>query len=487
MAISFTAIPLDIRTPGQYVEFDSSRARQGLPVRTPRVLLLGQKLAAGAATPLQLVRVTSVQGAIASFGAASMLAQTAAAFLAANSSAEIWAVPQVDEDGTAAAWTITFTGPASAAGSVVAWIAGRRVEAAVASTNTATQIATALAAAITASADMPVTAAADAGVVTLTARHEGAAPNGIDVRIGYYAEELLPAGVAAVVAQTVNGATDADIADAIAVLGDEPFDILVCPWTSSANLTALEAELASRWEPNRVLDGLAVIASRGAQGALATFGDGRNSRYVTCMGAKLPPQTPWEWAASVAGVLAHYGYIDPARPFQTLALPGLLPPAPADRFTRAERELLLRDGISTFTVDAGGVVRIERLITMYQEDSAGNADTAFLDVNTLLLLSYLRWSLRLRIAQKFPRHKLASDDVPVSAGAAIVTPRVLRAELIAWALDLQAAGLIENVEGFKADLVVERDASDPNRANALIPPDLVNQFMVFAAKIEFRL
>lgn len=486
--ISFTAIPLDLRTPGQYVEIDASQARRGLPVRNPRVLLLGQKLAAGAATALTLIRVASRQGAIDAFGAGSQLAQTAAVFLALNSSAEVWALPQADDGaGVKATKTVTLTGPATAAGTLSLMIAGRRVSVGVAVDDTATEVAAAIAAAVTAHADLPVTAGSDAGVATLTARNAGAAGNGIDVRVNYYSDEATPAGLTVAIADGVAGATDADVAAAIAVLGDEPFDIFVMPSTTAANLTALEAELADRWGPSRMLDGLAFTAYRGSQGVLASFGDGRNSPYVSCIGSKGAPNPPWEWAAAYAATVAYYGFIDPARPFQTLGLSTLAPPVEADRFTRAERELLLRDGISTFTVDAGGVVTLERAISMYQEDSAGNADTAFLDLNTLLTLSYMRWSVRLRFAQKFPRHKLASDGVPVAAGAAVVTPKVGRVELIAWARDLERAGLLENVDQFKADLVVERDASDQNRLNALIPPDLVNQFIVFAAKIQFRL
>ena len=80
---------------------------------------------------------------------------------------------------------------------------------------------------------------------------------------------------------------------------------------------------------------------------------------------------------------------DPARPRQTLALPGVLPPAPAERFTREERNLLLFDGISTLYADAGDVVRIERLITSYQESPTGEADISYLDIETVRTLAYL--------------------------------------------------------------------------------------------------
>lgn len=486
MPIAFNTIPINLMTPGQYIEFDASRARKGLPKRTPRVLLLGQKLPSGSAANLTLTRVLSPAGALASWGAHSMLAQMSAAFLKANPSAEVWGLAQADDAaGTASTWAVTLTGPATSAGALPLLVSGRQVTAAIASGNTAAQAATALAAAVNAGTDMPVTAGAAGDVVTLTSRHKGLASAGIDVRVRYYEEDAVPAGLTAVVATGTVGATDPVTSAALAAIGDEQFDLIVTPFISSANLTTLEAELEARWGPTRQQDGLAIISNRGTSGSLASFGDGRNSEFVCCLPAKAPPNLPWEWAATTAGVVAHYGYIDPARPFQTLTLPGLLPPTEVDRFTRDERENLLRDGISTYKVDPGGKVQIDRLVTMYQEDSAGNANTAYRSLNTLLILSYARWTLRLRFAQKFPRHKLGNDsDIPRPF---MMTPKAGRAELIAWARDLEAEGIFENIDQFIADLQVERDESNPDQLNALIPPDLVNQLIVFAAQIQFRL
>src|SRR3546814_4847627 len=80
----------------------------------------------------------------------------------------------------------------------------------------------------------------------------------------------------------------------------------------------------------------------------ADLGDGRNSPHLTIMGAKGSPTPPWEWAAALASIAAYHLSIDPARPLQTLALPGVLAPLVNDRFTMSERNLLLFDGISTF-------------------------------------------------------------------------------------------------------------------------------------------
>jgi phage tail sheath gpL-like len=52
---------------------------------------------------------------------------------------------------------------------------------------------------------------------------------------------------------------------------------------------------------------------------------------------------------------------------------------------------------------------------------------------------------------------------------------------------METLGLVENIEQFKTDLIVERNVQDPNRLDFLLPPDLVNQFIVGAAQIQFRL
>jgi phage tail sheath gpL-like len=45
---------------------------------------------------------------------------------------------------------------------------------------------------------------------------------------------------------------------------------------------------------------------------------------------------------------------------------------------------------------------------------------------------------------------------------------------------------VENFEDFDANLVVERNEDNPNRLDFLLPPDLINQLVVLAAKIQFR-
>jgi phage tail sheath gpL-like len=183
-----------------------------------------------------------------------------------------------------------------------------------------------------------------------------------------------------------------------------------------------------------------------------------------------------------------YGNMDPARPFQTLPLVGILPPAIEDRFADfPENNQLLYNGISTFYVDDGGIVRISRAISTYRKSANGADDPSYLDLNTGLTLSFLRNDLRVYFRRKYPRHKLGDDSVNYGNGQAIMTPLLAKAECIARFAEWEKLGLVENAEQFSKELIVERDEGDRNRLNFRLPPDLMNQFRVGAAQIQFLL
>ena len=323
--------------------------------------------------------------------------------------------------------------------------------------------------------------------VDITARHKGVEGNSINIRTNYYQGEVLPKGLVATITAMSSGATNPDVADAIAVIDDEQFQTIINPWTDAANMLALENELSDRFGAMQQRWGHAFCAVAGAHSALISYGDARNSAHSTVIGVKDSPMPPWVWASVLAGVVGFNEAIDPARPFQTLELQNLLPPPEENRFNRAERDLLLHDGISTFTVDAGGRVYIERVITTYQTNTFDVQDISYLDYNTIATVDYIRYAVKTRIALRFPRYKLANDGANYAPGQAVVTPKVIRAELIALFRELEEVALVENFDQFKADLLVVRSDADDNRVNCIFPPDIINQFRVFAAAIQFRL
>lgn len=494
MTISFSGVPSALRVPFVAVEFDSSRAQQGPALLAYRVLLIGQKTASGSATANTLHRVTNADQVVTLAGRGSQLHRMALAYFANNKYTETWIGVLADNGaGVAATGTLTFTGPATEAGTLSLYVGGTRVSVAVADGDTAAEVATAIVAAITANANLPVTAAVGGAgsehIVTVTARNKGTCGNDIDLRLNYQDTEKTPAGVAVAFVALASGATNPVLTGLITAMGDTWFQVIAHPYTDATSLTALETELESRFGPTRMVDGVAITSAAGSQSTLSTLGDTRNSPHniIVAQPGEDPLTPPAEFAAAVAGVVALNVPADPARPLQTLAILGVLAPAEADYFTFAERNQALFDGVSTTKVAAGGQVQIERLITTYQTNAAGSADTAYLDVTTMFTLLYLRYSFRSQILGKYPRHKLASDGTRVGAGQAVITPKLGKAEAVLWFRQMEALGLVENFDQFKRDLVVERNSTDPNRLDFLLPPDLMNQFIVGAANLQFLL
>jgi phage tail sheath gpL-like len=490
MAISFGSVPSNLRVPFVTAEFDATRAQQGPGLLPYKALIIGQKRTAGTATANSIQRVTTADQVATLAGRGSLLHRQAIAYFKNNRYTETW-IGVLDDAvaGVAATGTITVTGPATAAGTINLYLGGNLVQVAVASGDAATAVATAIAAAINANLDLPVTATPASAVVTITHRHKGAATNDFDLRANYQDGEKLPAGIGLAFVAMASGTTNPVLTSLLAALGDNWFHVWTHPYTDATSLTAIEAELSSRFGPMRMIDGVAITSATGTQSTLGTLGDGRNSPH-SCIAAqpgKNPLTPPSEFAAAVAGVVAFYGAQDPARPLQTLPVVGVLAPAEADRFTLTERNLELFDGISTSKVVAGGQVQLERVVTTYQTNSAGGADTAYLDATTMLTLMYLRYAFRNRILGRYPRHKLANDGTHFGAGQAVITPKIGKAEAVAWFRDMEELGLVENFEQFKTDLLVERNGTDPNRLDFLLPPDLINGLIVGAANIQFRL
>ncbi|EAM5969606.1 phage tail protein [Salmonella enterica] len=497
----FNEIQSDNRIPLVEIEFDNSMAVVGIPAPHQRVLMFGQAnlkdgKVDGAGQLDTPVRITRDAQAVSLFGRGSMLAWMVKEFIAINPDTELYVIAQGAGTGSNFAGGLELSGTATSDGVLSVYVGGRRYQVAVASGQKGKELADKLAALINADRDAPFTAVsaasvgsdvdATASMISLTARFtsECAAH---DIRLNYYDGETTPDGLTAEVRRLAGGVTNPDITRSVANMGERQYNYVVMPYKDRANLNILSAELLKRWGPVKMSDGAVWMAHTGTQGEITAFGESRNDFLFTCSAVPKAPEPDYIWAASVCATCAPSLSADPARPLQTLAVSSRLAPQSADRLTREERNLLLHGGIATVTVAAGDVVQIERQVTMYRVNKYGDVDPSYLDIETIYTLSYLRYSLRTFITQRFPRHKLADDDTPVAPGQPIVTPKIMSLQLIALGEEWVDQGLVESLDTFRKNLLVERNASDRNRLDVLCTPDLVNQFRFFAAQIRFIL
>ncbi len=491
MTVPFKQIPQNIRTPLFFAEIDNSRANTA--VTNQRALLIGP-MTTGAATANIPLLSAGTGDANTQFGANSVLALMTAAYRRNDQFGEVWCLPVADAAGAVAATgSIAFTAPPTANGTISLYIADQLVSVPVTQGMTTAQIATAVAAAINLIPAMPATAAAATNTVTLTADNKGLVGNDIDIRFnkqGAAGGEILPTGLTATITAMASGATNPSLTTALGNLLDMPFDFIACAFTDTTSMDAIKAFLndsTGRWSWQQQVFGHAFYAYRGTWGSLTTFGTARNNQHETVMGFNDSPTPSWQWAASVAAVTAVSVRADPGIPMQTVALTGISAPPLQSRFNLSQRNTLLYDGISTFTVADDGTVAIENLITTYQTNAFGQPDNSYLEIETMFLLAYVLRRLRTMVTSKYARVKLAADGTRFAPGSAIVTPKIIKADQIAEYRQMEYEGYVQGSDIFAQALIVEQNASNPNRVDVLWPGTLINQLRIFALLAQFRL
>lgn len=514
--VSFNSVPADSLVPFTYVEFDNSNASgnrlQTLPYK---VLVIGQQFTgAGRKDPLKIHRVIDEAQATQYFGAGSMLADMAAGLFKNNKQNEAFFIGLNDHpSGVSAVGAISIFGEKALETSVLSlYIAGRPYKVAVNGRtipaadgvaqllpDTPEVIAAKLVEAINADPYRIVDALIDSdnpGRLIVTARHKGDAGNHIDLRFSYYSSETMPEGISGTIESMTGGRENPDISKIIPILDDTHYNVIAFPYTDEANLKIIDEELEDRFGPSRQLDShvfcasnlktISELTTKFSNESPTTDKQGffANSKQYSILSVLDSPTPPWVWAAATAGVNAFHAELDPARPYQTLEVKGVM--IGNTRLRLSERNILLKNGISTFLLGRGKAA-IERLITTFRKNALGAIDRSYLDCNTKQTLSFLRFSFRNHFQTKFPRHKLASDGVRVAPGQPVLTPKTAKAEAISLFRRWEYAGLVEGAGEFKKGLIVERSGTDPNRLNFLLTPDLMNQLRVNAVKIGFIL
>ena len=479
-------VPSNIIVPFVGVSFDASRASQGPAGLEITACLIGQKLAAGSATPGTLYLIATAEDAIGLTGVGSQLHRMAQKWFASNKYTPVYLNPLAD-DGTATAATVAIplSGTATASGEFDLYIDMIRVAVGVASGTLAADLGASLVAAINADTSMPCTASFGTGTLTLTAKNKGIAAGDFTVVLNYNSGEKTPSGLTVGTIAATAGTVDPDVAGALTAIGDHWFQILVGPYTDATNLTKIEAYLEDNAGPMIQHDGTYISAKKDTLANLVTFGAGstRNCPWVAIYAATGCPEATTLVAVAIAAKTAESVQNDPAVPLHRMALD--LYPAPASgRFILSERNTLARSGIATISHDNG--VQTEATVTMYLKNSAGAPDTAYQQQNRVFILQLLRFRFVARILQKYPRAKLADSAERVRSGQQIITPDIGKAEAVAWFLEAEADGLVEGIAQFKADLVCRRSTSNLDRLEWILPPDLINAFIVGSADLQFR-
>jgi len=512
MAVTFSLIPSDAKLPLFYAEVSSTAALSSASVGFGPSLIIGQGIGTGFTAGVP-VRIYSIAQANTLFRPGSQIARMIASYFANDSLGELWALPYNDATGTPATKTINLTGTSPAYPTTLTiYVGGQKAAIPIAASQTAAQVATAIetffgvdeAAAAALGSTYPVIAVATSAAVAFTARNDGTSGNGISLWLNYggvAAGEALPTGIAITEFASANplwlatGATDPALTTLAAQIGQKRFSFIAHPWSrvkaDSLDLfkTVMADSSTGRWGPTSRYYGhtfSARVDISDAGTVALTSSDLANDPHASVFGIQGTPTWEVEIAAAFCARAAGSARALASRPLNTLELIGVKPVKPEYVWSYATRASVLDDGY-TVPMASSDDVRLARAVSTYRTNAYGTPDPAYLDVTTLFNLDYQLSNMEAEITTKYPRHILVNDGTNVGPGVPAVTPNAIRNCLIALYKRWERLGLVENAATFAANLIVERDETDPNRVNVLYPPDLANGLHVFAVLNEFRL
>lgn len=490
----FTEIPVNWRVPGNYMEIKPAVNLNAVMAYPAQGLVTGQMYATGSATAGKEYQIFTASQANGLFGAGSQLAEMCAAWLTVNPYTPLWAMGVDDAAGAVkATGTVTIAGTATAPGTLPLRFAGVRVTTPVNIGDTAAEVAANLFAQLQLQGQpgypylpalVPSYTAATA-VVDLTCGHGGTLGNFLDVRIDSEVGDAVPAGLTVTIAAMAGGATDPEAAIAAMVASwTRWYTDIAWPWLDATNMGVLTSYLSSSYGAMIQRDAQAYVSFNGTYGNTLAFEP--NSQYVCDLPMQNPETPSWLTAAAFAAAGCFQTAQSPSLQLKTVPLPGVRAPAAADQFSPDERQALLQGGHSTFYVDDGGNVYLERVVTTYRVDPNGAQNSAYFDLNTTKVPSRVRYDWDLYVGELYPRNQLCADgSIASEYNPNAVTPKMLKASWTARSAIYERNGWIQNSATTAANSNFSIDANDGNRVDASQQIQIMGNLIVLAGQLQF--
>ncbi len=478
----------------------------------PQVMLvIGQKLPAGTATAGALIEAVSQAQVDTLFGRNSMIAgQLRGVFDTFERTASLQ-LPQVDAialddaSGTPATASIVIaevggaTDAATVAGTVQVIIGSEQdytFDLDIAVGDAISGLDAALAALINANLDIPVTASALTGTVTLTYDHDGTVGNSLTVRLkglSLSGSDNVLGNVGFTLTGFASGATDPTLTNVLDVVGNKRYQTITHPSEYGVAFSVTDF-LDNRWNvDNDILDGVAIIKDTDTLANLKSTANALNSQSLVILGDKTINEDTWKGAALVelnyvisarmAAIRAlrrtddaNIVRITPAStsaaldgrggvrisslPYFNTPMFGVVPISTGFGFTQTEIEELFDVGVSVIGNNLSGTnLLLGEMVTTYKTDSVGNPDTSFRFLNTVDTVSAAAEYMFNNLKVDFVQSRLTAGEV--RQGYALVNVDAFRSQMVKYFLDMGELLLVptgnDAVAFFKDNLAIVVD------------------------------
>lgn len=451
-------------------------------------------VAAGTASLGVAVQCFGPDDAVSQFGRGSELALGAAAVFKQFPAANLWCVPVASLTAKASV-VLTATGTPTAAASVTVYVNGKAsVPAAIATSDSVTAVATAVATAILATPDMPCTAQFLVGVCTITAKEPGLRGNQMTVRVvlssgsqsvnttgSTLAATLvgstltLSSGAASGNVYKLAGGTGQDaLATALTAVNPARYHRQACANIDTTALQALRDQLNTHAGVTVQQLEQGVAASVDTYANAVTMATSLNAARMQLAWLYNAENSPLEIAAQVAAARLYGDAVtggkvigeatDPAANLNGVQLAGIREQfAQADRATATQIESALNNGLTPLASSASnpGYTSVVASITTRFLDGSSQPNYSVWKTKVVSAADYVADDLRSFLANQYQGFKLTNDVAgnPPPKIANVTTPKLVKGDVFARLKKHEEDGVVENVDANASLLQVLRDGS----------------------------
>lgn len=488
MSFGFRQIPAGLLVPGSFQEIDNSLAGETGDVK--KVLILGYKRADAPALGGKLIQVLTAAEAIRQCGSGSPAAIMASAFKELNKTEELWILP-VAEPSSASKWTKAFTVSAveNENGTVTVNVNGKTDLVTVKASSAAADIAADLVGSINSMLNCSVEAVVNSenpAEISIYSVVGGVTGNYNTVS---FSTEALGVTITDGIEQ--EGRDYVDLNALWPTISGIRFNYIISDFADIDSLFMISRELSSRYSGLRQIGGRCFVSLSGELGSTTTTGsviaqaDQINSEHIVLIPRMKNIQHPCEWSARFAATACRLLADDPAVNTSDVEVTGLKAEEEMDFDTR---QALLESGIATWRLDPIGKILIERLVTSYTENSDGERDTSYLDIQVVETVDAVRTYINSEARKRFKTWKLAKKEENFGSGAKVMSPGVWNSFLVDLYQNvfMTQKQWCQDFDSYKSSIKIEIKAGSKTRLDYVHEPVLIGQFYQAAGINRFK-
>ncbi len=509
--IPITGLISDFRVPGTYAEILFNQGAATASSGAREVCFVMPKSASGTYVANSLYQVKSESDVSDGAGPGSPLHRAIRAFLAANKSAKVWALPVAETTGGSPAKAtniLTIASNSTGTGTITVTIDGEDCQATLPSGSTPTQWGDAVVATVNAKTYLPCTANNASGTVTFQAKINGASQgNGslgihrcrVSITSGIGTTATFAGAFLGASAPGVEGSTTEaqNVTTALQTIVPRNFYYLVTNAVDATTLGLFKSHIVTKCEPKQGLRCVCIAAFPGSLSAAALLATGLNYERIQIAWMRNPDNSVEEIAGNVAAVRQKFESTDSAANWVSdgdMPAVWFIKPAysSADWIDINDQNDAINDGVMPIASRAGASYPVMSVDTRSKNATGAVDDFRSCETHRVSVADDFTGQLVNNTALNFGNGKKLRDDERLVDGSVntnqkrvrnVITPSMVKASANDQLIEFYNAGKLQKLKESQESLRTVKSPANGSRVEGSIDITAIDHAHQFSWRV----